>query len=208
MSHVTTAVSLRNIVRPVRRLVVLALGIAAVTAIDAGAQTVAPAKRFELLVSSGSMVPTGVQRDAVKRANLTVGQFIYVARPAIAIAASLGWARTRDLALQAGSRLNVFTYDLGAEFRGVPVSAGKVTARPFVGAGAGARTYDYRSADSDARHNASGYASVGGELRYRRIGLRVEARDYVTSFKPLTGGDSAPVRNDIVFMAGLRFGLR
>jgi len=45
---------------------------------------------------------------------------------------------------------------------------------------------------------------VGGELGVRRIRLRVEARDYVTGFRPLAGGGSSDTRNDVVVMAGLR----
>jgi hypothetical protein len=164
---------------------------------------------WEFLVSSGNIVPTGGQRDAIKRSNLTVAQLSYVVRPPIAITASIGWARSRDIASVGDPRLDVFTYDLGTEFRARGwITGHDVTFRPFTGAGAGARSYNYRSLEVDARHNVSGYVAAGGELGFKRVGLRLEVRDYVSGFKPLSGGGTARTGNDVVVMAGLRFGTR
>lgn len=170
-----------------------------------------PAKKpaWEFLVSSGSIAPTGGQRDAIKRSNLTVAQLSYVVRPPLALTASIGWARSRDIATVGDPRLDVFTYDLGAEFRAPGWSTGhEVTFRPFTGVGAGARSYNYRSLEVDARHNVSGYVAAGGEFGFKRVGLRLEVRDYVSGFKPLAGGGTATTGNDVVVMAGLRFGTR
>ena len=164
---------------------------------------------WEFLVSSGNIVPTGAQRDAIKRSNLTVAQFSYVVRPPIAITASIGWARSRDIASVGDPQLDVFTYDLGTEFRAPGwITGHDVTFRPFTGVGAGARSYNYRSLEVDARHNVSGYVAAGGELGFKRVGLRLEVRDYVSGFKPLAGGGTATTGNDVVVMAGLRFGTR
>jgi hypothetical protein len=83
-----------------------------------------------------------------------------------------------------------------------------VTFRPFVGAGAGGRSYNHRKLDLDATHDVAGYGTVGGEFGAGRVGLRLEVRDYVTGFKPLVGRGSATTRNDLVLMAGLRFNRR
>ena len=72
-------------------------------------------------------------------------------------------------------------------------------------AGAGGRSYNYRKLDVDATHNLAAYGSVGGELGIRRVRVRLEARDYVTGFKPLAGEGAARTGNDVVVMAGLRF---
>lgn len=184
---------------------IVAIGILTATTQTVAAQTT-PAKKWEFLVSSGSIVPTGAQRDAIKRGNLTLAQLSYVVRPAIALTASLGWARSRDVASAGDPKLDVFTYDLGAEVRAPRVLAGKgVSFRPFAGAGAGARSYNYRSLDVDATHNVAAYGSAGGELGIGRVRLRLEVRDYVTGFKPLDGVGTASTRNDVVVMAGLRF---
>jgi len=173
----------------------------------ADAQT-APAQKphWELLVSSGAVLPTGAQRDAVKQGKLTAAQVSYVVRPSLALTASLGWARTRDIATAGDPKLDAFSYDIGAEVRAPRLVARKALSfSPFAGVGAGGRSYDYRSLDADATHNAAAYGSVGGELGVRRIRLRVEARDYVTGFRPLGGDGTSRTANDVVVMAGLRF---
>jgi hypothetical protein len=161
--------------------------------------------RWELVVPGGAIVPTGVQRDAIKRGNLTAVQLTYVARPTLAITSTFGWARSRDIATAGDPKLDVFTYDVGAEIRAPRWLAGRaMTFSPFAGVGAGGRSYNYRKIDVAATHNVAAYASAGGELSYGRLRLRLEARDYVTGFKPLDGVGAARTGNDIVVMAGLR----
>ena len=170
-------------------------------------QPTAERKRgWEFLVSSGAVVPTGRERDAIKRGNLTAAQLSWVVRPALAVIATAGWARSRDIATAGDPKLDVFTYDLGAELRAKRWSArDAITFSPFAGVGAGGRSYNYRSLDLDATHNVSAYGSAGGELGIRRVRVRVEARDYVAGFKPLDGQGPARTGNDVVVMAGLRF---
>ena len=112
-----------------------------------------------------------------------------------------GWARSRDVATAGDPKLDVFTYDVGAELR---VPSWKKGFAPFAGAGLGGRSYNYRKLDVDATHNVSAYASAGGELGVRRVRVRIEARDYVSGFKPLSGEGAARTGNDVVVMAGLR----
>jgi hypothetical protein len=78
------------------------------------------------------------------------------------------------------------------------------TLRVFAGLGAGGRTYNYRSLDVDATHNLAGYGGIGGELGVKRVRMRVEARDYVTGFRPLNGPGKGDTRNDVAVMAGVR----
>lgn len=166
--------------------------------------------RWQLIVNSGTMVPTGAQRDAIMRGALTVAQLSYVIHPALAITASAGWTRTRDVASAGDPKLDMFTYDVGAEFRADRWLANTTLSfSPFAGAGAGGRSYDYRSRDVAATHNPAGYASAGGEIGLGgRVKVRLEARDYVTGFKPLTGPGASESRNDLSVMAGLRLKVR
>jgi hypothetical protein len=167
-------------------------------------------RRWEFLATSGAVVPTGAQRNVIKSGQLSAAQLTYVVRPALALNATVGWARTRDIATNGDPKLDVFTYDVGAELRGNRWNeSGAMTFRPFAGIGAGARTYNYRNLDVDGTHNASAYGSVGGELGVRRVRLRLEARDYVSAFKPLSGAaGTTATRNDVVMTAGLRIALR
>lgn len=162
--------------------------------------------RWEVVVPTGTLVPTGEQRDVIKRGNLSAIQLTYVARPRVAIISTFGWARSRDIVTTGDPKLDVFAYDVGAEFRAPRWLAGKtMTFSPFAGVGAGGRSYNHRQLDVDATHNLAAYGSVGGEFGYRRIRLRVEARDYVSGFKPLGAGGATRSGNDVVMMAGLRF---
>jgi hypothetical protein len=193
-------------------VITAAVGCTLITTSNVSAQVAEPqatagkTARWEFLVPSGALVPTGVQRDAIKRGNLSAVQLTYVARPAFAITSTFGWARSRDIATEGDPKLDVFTYDIGAEVRAPRWLAGKaMTFSPFAGAGAGGRSYNYRKLDVEATHNVAAYASAGGELGFRRVRVRLEARDYVTGFKPLNGAGAARTGNDIVVMAGLRF---
>ena len=161
---------------------------------------------WEFLIPGGTVVPTGAQRAALRRANLTAVQLSRVVHPALAVTATVGWARSRDVASAGSPKVDVFTYDVGAEARAPRVVVGRgVTLAPFAGVGAGARSYNYRSLDVDATHNVAAYGAVGGELGLRRVRLRLEARDYLTGFRPLRGGGTTAARNDVVVMAGLRY---
>jgi hypothetical protein len=192
-------------------VVTAALGCTVIAASSLSAQTtdsmatVSKQPRWEMVVPSGALFPTGAQRDAVKRGNMNAVQLTYIAQPSLAIVSTFGWARSRDVAAAGAPKLDVFTYDVGGELRAPRWTAGNTTSfSPFAGLGAGGRSYNYRKLDVDATHNLAAYASAGGELGYRRLRLRLEARDYVAGFKPLTGQGSSRTGNDIVVMAGLR----
>lgn len=160
--------------------------------------------RWSLTVPGGTIVPTGAQRHAIKRGDVTAVQLAYAARPAIAITSTFGWARSRDIATAGDPKLDVFTYDVGVEARAPRWLQGhSMSLAPFAGAGVGGRSYNYRSLDVDATHNIGGYLSAGGELRIRRLGLRIEGRDYVTGFKPLQGSGTTRTGNDLVVLAGV-----
>ena len=163
-------------------------------------------KTWELRVSSGALVPTGTQRDVLKDAQMTAAQLSWVVTPSVAVTGTFGWARSRDVGSADRPKLDVFTSDLGVEARPVQWIAGRaVTFSPFAGVGAGARSYNYRKLDVDATHNLAAYGAVGGELDMGRVGLRLEARNYATGFKPLVGVGKSDMRNDVVVMAAVSF---
>lgn len=160
---------------------------------------------WELRITSGALVPTGSQRSSLQHAQATAAQLSWVLRPSLAITGSFAWARSRDVGTNGSPKLDVFTSDLGVEARGNQWFADRaVTFSPFVGVGAGARSYNYRKLDVAATHNLAGYGAVGGEIGVRRVGVRLEMRDYATGFRPLVGAGRSDLRNDVVVMVGLR----
>jgi hypothetical protein len=194
----------RSARRGLTRAMLAAVGTLGLLLVPARTSTAQTAGGWEFRVPSGGLLPTGAQRDALKDAHLSAAQLSYRIRPAFAITATVGWARSRDLASTNDPKLDVFTYDLGAEARASEWFAGRaVTFTPFAGLGAGARSYNHRKLDVVATHNVAGYGTVGGELGMGRVGLRVEARDYVTGFKPLVDAGASATRNDVVVLVGL-----
>lgn len=164
-----------------------------------------PTSRWEWLVPSGTVVPAAADRGAITRGHLTAIQVSYRARPNLAVTSTAGWIRSRDLSAVGSSKLDVFTYDLGAEVRAAGIGARRsVSVRPFAGAGVGARTYNYRSPAMDATHDPGAYVAAGGEIGIHGVRLRLEVRDYITGFT-LNGRGPSTTRNDVVVMAGVRF---
>lgn len=165
-----------------------------------------PVSRWAIRVPSGALVSTGAQRNVLKDAALTAVQLSYAVHPLVAVTATLGWARSRDIATVGNPKLDVFTYDAGIEARAPQRFAGKaVTLSPFAGAGVGARSYNYRALELDATHNVAAYATVGGEAGVGRVRVRLEVRDYVAGFKPLNGIGASSTHNDIIAMFGIGF---
>lgn len=187
-------------------LAAVALGMLLSPTRTTSAQTAAPQRStWELRFTSGALIPTGSQRSVLKDAQMSAAQLSWVVRPSLAITGTFGWARSRDLSSLDTPKLDVFASDLGVEVRPAEWGAERaVTFSPFVGAGAGARSYNYRALDVDATNNLAAYGAVGGELGVGRVGLRVEVRDYATGFKPLAGVGRSDTRNDMVLMVGLR----
>lgn len=163
---------------------------------------------FELLVPSGTVVPTGAQEDDVKRANMTAIQLSYGLRPELVVTATAGWARTTPLGMGPQAKLDLFTYDAGVEYR-LPRRSGdrRINIKPFTGAGVGARTHSYSHVDVATTHNLAAYGSAGAELGLYRVRVRLEVRDYVTRMTP-QGAGGTERRNDIAVLAGLRIALR
>ena len=205
-----TAVSrstIRSIASRTTTVAIVALSMLAVLSRTSQAQNAAPQPAaWEVRFTSGGLVPTGAERATLKDAQYSAAQVSWLVLPSLAVTSTVGWGRSRDIATTDDPQLDVFTYDLGAEARGGQWFTGKaMTFSPFLGAGAGARSYNYRNLDVDATHNVAAYAAGGGEVNAGRVGVRLEVRDYVSGFKPLIGGGTATTRNDVVIMVGLRF---
>jgi hypothetical protein len=194
-----------------KQLVILINATAIVLAVSglARAQSSMPKKPgFELLMPTGTVVPTGAQEGELQRANLTAVQLSYGLRPSLVLTGMVGWARTRPLGLDNDVKLDLFTYDVGAEYR-LPrrSSDGRFNFKPFTGIGLGARSFNYRNIDTPTTHNLAAYASAGGELALARVRVRLEVRDYMT-WLDAPGYSESVRRNDVAVMAGLRLGLQ
>lgn len=173
-------------------------------ATHAAAQDVPSQRALEIRPFTGAYVPTGDQRDLLRDAVVVGAQASYRFRPEFALTATFGWSPSEDRITAGDQTLDLLQYDVGAELRAPAwYDAGMVTFSPFVGLGVGGRTYSYRDLDAESRSNVAGYGAVGGDVGFGRWGLRLEARDYLSRFEPLTGTGDAETRNDVTLAAGL-----
>lgn len=158
---------------------------------------------WEFVMSSGTLVPTGLQRAAIARGAHSGALLSYLFSRRVAATAALGWTRSRDVASANDAKLDLFMYDAGLEWR-TPRERDdrRITFAPLAGAGVGARTYDVRGAGARTTHDATAYLTFGGELAYARLRLRLDARSYLSSAAPF---GRAGARHDVVIAAGLRW---
>jgi len=188
-------------------LAVLLAGAAAATRAQAQDQVVTSGGRFELRPYVGAYVPTGDQRDFLEDAVLLGAQASWRFTPAFAVTGTFGWSPSKDRLSAGDQTIDVYQYDVGIEGRLGNGNGSAWSFTPFAGLGIGGRTYNYRDLDVEAKTNVAGYGALGGELGVGHWGLRLEARDYVSRFEPLTGTGETKTRNDITIVTGvtLRF---
>lgn len=177
----------------------------ALTAV-AGAAQAQMTTSFELRPFVGAYIPTGDQRDLLEDAVLVGAQLSWHALPYLGVTGTFGWSPSKDRITPGDQTLDIYQYDVGAELRAASLWGGTMlNVTPFVGLGVGGRTYDYRDLDVDSRTNVDGYGALGGDIGFGAVGFRIEARDYVSQFKPLVGGGAAKTRNDIGLAAGVSY---
>ena len=168
----------------------------------ATAQGLRPSSRFAIRPVVGAYVPTGKQHDALESAPLVGAQGSWKASANLAVVAFFGWAPTHDRAGAGTPKLDAFQYDLGVEGRSEELTTERVS--PFVGAGVGGRRYSYRKPGVAATTNGDGYVALGFDAGTGAVGLRLEARDYVSRFQPLAGATGETrTRNDVALLTGV-----
>jgi hypothetical protein len=197
-----------NVASRIRSAALAAFAVAALGVSTAGAQDVTPVhlRGFELRPYVGAFIPTGAQRDLLKDALLVGAQASYSFIPQLALTGTFGWSPSKDRITAGDQTLDVYQYDLGLEGRApawYTSGTGSWSFTPFAGIGAGARTYSYRDLNVGSKTNVAGYGALGGELGFGRAGVRLEGRDYVSRFEPLTGSGDTKTRNDVTLAAGL-----
>lgn len=155
----------------------------------------------------GAYVPTGPMRDAFKPATMLGAQFGLELSRNFHVLATGTWTHGHDKFDFSTDRVNIWQYDAGVEGNLVRTLSEDWLLRPFVGAGAGGRTYDYRAAGVGTRSCTAGYGALGSEFQTGAYALRVEARDYLSCFEsPVTG--KRRTRNDFGLSLGVAYHVR
>lgn len=207
------AVPVPAALNPINLRAGLALAVfAALAAFAVRVQAQAPSQSvFRLRPVVGALVTTGDERDVLKSAVLVGGQASYALNQNFAFVGSFGWSPSEDKTTTPRPKVDLYQYDLGIEGHASDLTSGTaISTRPYAVIGGGARTYDLRNVPgASAQTNPLGYGGVGLDLSQSagRIGVRLEARDNVTSFKGLRGElQDRKARNDVQFAAGLTVG--
>ena len=177
---------------------------ASATALPAQSARVRP----EIRPFAGAIIPTGSQRDLFKDAPLVGVQGAVELKPSLHLVGTFAWVPGQNKFAVAQDNVSIFAYDVGAELGFVRSLGGAWELRPFIGAGAGARTYSYQASTLATRTCAAGYGALGTEFQRGRTALRVQARDNVFCFKSPIAGVSSQTRNDIGLSFGLAYHLR
>jgi hypothetical protein len=159
---------------------------------------------LELRPLIGAYVPTGAQRDYFDDAAIYGLQAAFEYRPTLHFVGSFTWSPSHNNFVAVDDAVNMFQYDVGAEFNLVRSLGAGWDLKPFLGLGVGGRTYNYDAMSLATRTFVAGYGVIGTEFQYRSVAIRLEGRDYLSDFQnPLIGGSEA--RNDLGFSIGLAY---
>ena len=167
-----------------------------------------PGWKPELRPFIGASIPTGAHRHAI-RSDLLFGlQVAAELRPRFHVVGSLAWNPARTRHATVNDEVQVLQYDAGVEFSRVDDLARGWQLRPFVGLGAGARSYLYAAGALNDRTCAVGYGAIGTELQIGETALRGEARDNVFCYESPLDGVRSRTRNDVGLSLGLSYHFR
>lgn len=99
-------------------------------------------------------------------------------------------------------KTTMWQYDIGAEFNALANLGPSYMLRPFLGVGAGQRSYKYDDAGIGTKSGFAGYAALGLELQRSVVAIRVETRSYLTQIQEPMNAQKW-FRNDYSLMFGL-----
>lgn len=164
--------------------------------------------RFEVRSFAGRYIPSGRMSDDFKSANTFGVQTAFELSSYVHVLASAGWTDGMSTigAINNG-KTSVWQYDGGVEVNGLKELGKGWIFRPFVGAGAGARSYKFDDpVVVGTKTCMNGYGALGTELQKSVIGFRLESRGYVNCFKdPFTSQKS--FRSDAMLAFGVSYHL-
>jgi hypothetical protein len=177
--------------------------VVAIVASAASAQQ-RPQQALELRPFVGAYVPTGALRDAFKGGVMLGGQAAYQVTPNFHVIGTGSWSDVKSKLAPSNQKTNLFQFDVGAELGLVRSLTTSWSFHPFLGAGLGARTYDYNERTFANKTCTAGYGAIGSELQTGPLAFRVESRGYAVCYQsPITGKSST--KNDLGLSLGFAY---
>jgi hypothetical protein len=177
---------------------VLALGVPA-----AGAQ-MADAPMLELRPYAGAWIPTGDARDRFDDEPILGAQLALQVRPRTRLVGGIGLVPAEADYSVTDRAVTIVQVDAGLEWdfaRAIQWAR----LRPFLGLGAGGRSYLYGDGALKDRTCLAGHGAVGSDARIGPTKVRFEVRGNVYCFKFPVGGAQSRTRSDLTIAVGLPF---
>ena len=185
--------------------------IAAVVAIGAAASALSaqsPGITPELRPFIGVSVPTGDQQDLFKRAPMAGLQGALEIRPNFHVIGTFGYVPGESKYAVTYNDVKIYDYNIGAELGLVRQWGASWEFKPFIGLGAGARTYAYKDQTLTDKTCAAGYGAAGAELQMGRAAIRLEGRGNVFCYRSPIEGVESKTRNDVGLSLGFAYHIR
>lgn len=184
-----------------RKLVASLVALAATSLVASAQQPIRP----EIRPFVGMYMPTGTQRDLFKDAAMYGLQAALEVKPEFHMLGTFGWVPGQTKYAGLKDEVQIFQYDVGVEFNMVRALGDAWLFKPFLGAGAGARTYLYANDNLTDRTCAAGYGALGMEFEINRAAIRLEGRDNVFCFRSAIPDVKSKTRNDVGVSLGLAY---
>lgn len=184
----------------------LLLALLVTAAPAAPAQT--PQTTAEIRAFTGAQISTGVQRDLFTDSPLFGWETALEVTPTVHVVASLDWVPGHTAHSFANTSVNIFQYTLGLEVGLSRLMPGEWVFKPFLGMGAGARTYAYAAPGISDKTCNAGYGAVGAEFQVANTALRLQARDNIFCYQAPFAGQASERRYDVGLSLGVAYHIR
>lgn len=177
------------------------LGLTGAASARVRAQDMPHVAALEVRPFAGAFVPVRAMRDEFRDAAAFGAQGAIEITRRFHLVATLGYTSTSTRLALDEDRTHLWTYDAGLEANLTRAVGAVWKVRPFLGTGAGARTWDFRAAGVTTRTCGVGYFTAGSELQRGALAWRLEARQYFSCFtSPLT--EREHTRSDALLALG------
>lgn len=184
----------------------LFIGAALIAASAAPSAAQMPVERLlEVRPFAGALIPVRAQRRDFLTAPMVGLQGAIEIKPAFHVLATFGWSAAQDKFGLSQNNVNIYAYNVGAELGLVRRLSGHWELRPFVGAGIGGRSYQYRPTTMSDRTCFAGYGALGTEIQNGRLGFRFEGRGNAFCFRSPMPGVQSETRGDIGLSLGMAY---
>lgn len=188
------------------RSITVVLALVGAAAVALAAQE--PKSKPEIRIFTGAQIATGPQRRLFTDSPLFGVQLASEVRPTLHLVGSFGWIPSQVAYSFSNDNVNIFEYTVGLELglqRSLPANW---LLKPFLGAGAGGRTYVYAAPGISDQTCTMGYVAGGTEFQFAKTAFRLEARDNLFCYQSPIAGQASKTRNDVGLSLGVAYHLR